>query len=389
MSSREEITYIHVGERIYHEHDDIVVGRVDCFKYPSICAKYHVQVYPTVYFLNKAIQVKYIDDFSYDSIISFAERQKSANINTAISCDQLERVAFKYGLIIVTTLAESTNENLHNVFETVAKQLKPSYWFYQFKKECKHLNIKESGIYILKKQRKKAIEFDAKKQSESNDFENLERSLKKWIRREWHPVYGEIVHGNFGKYLESGRLIVVALLDEYKPAKRFTALSEQFDGIFRKVARKYAHDEDYLFAWTSDVNLANKLTFGATKLPCALLLKPDLSYHLVFPQIQHVKNTGQDKNKIPEYITEQNLTQTIEAAKNGKIIFEGGSSYLWHVFRETISLYNILVRMYSANPVLTCLIFGFPAFVLTFVIFSTCYLDRWDDSNEKRHLKVE
>lgn len=358
-----------MAEKIYLKHDHLIVARVDCTKNGKICESYGIESYPTILYLNKDTRIKYKGDRSEDSLISFADRLTSPGINKVVECNQLKAATNRHGLIVLSTITNST-DYLRIQFESLANIFKSDYWFYQFDKTCKDF-IKNDRLYLLKRHLDKAIEFKVPENFDSGDFR---KTIMEWIRNESFPIYGTIHQRNIERYLTSGKLLILAILDEYKPAKRFSPLSHRFHKSIEGLARKYAqYDEQLLFGWTSDLELVEYITISSVSAPNLMLLKPGFLYHLTADSSFSIDKA--DEDNIPEKLREANIRSIIAAAKAGKVHFSGGNSYLYVLLRHIFSNYRKFIRMYKANPLLVALIFGFPSVIIIFVIYTTCCYD--------------
>lgn len=382
-----EPTYNNVAERIYHKHDHLIVGRVDCTKYGKICEEYRVDAYPTIIFISKDSRVKYMGDRNEDTIVTFAERLNGPSINLVNTCDQLRGAVEKHRMIVLST--SETNSELKEVFESLAQSYKANYWFYKFTakppNKCDNIDLHKESLLVLKRHLDKAIQFH-----NDNNEESLLKAALKWIGRESFPLYGQINSRNIEQALATGKSVVLAILDEYKPARRLASSSQEFHKSFERLAIRYSQDENYdklLFGWSSDLELIEYITLTSVKtLPNVIIISSNYSYHLVAQDsttaAEPSSSTETDKKaNIPKELTEHNLIDLISMLKKGELNLLGGDTYTHAILSFTLGNFNKFVRMYRANPLLVSLIFGFPSTVVVFVIYTTCFYDYGSDKS--------
>lgn len=351
----------------------MIVGRVDCTKHSKTCQDFSIESYPTIIYIGDGIKTKYRGDRSEESMLHFADRLAGPSLNKINDCKELRDKTHQHGLILLSSIKDSNNQ-IQKEFESLANTHKSEYWFYQINKTCKGLIFSE-GIYLLKRHLNKAIEFVPPK-SPDDDIKN---AIVSWIRNESFPVFGQLSKHNVEYTLATGKTIVLSILDEYKPAKKFSIISELFHKSMEKLARQLAQQEDkLLFAWTSDAELVEYITLASVKVPSLILLRPDFTYHLI-----HSDKPVDDKDKeLPENLTEGNVKQIIEKARQNKLEFSGGDSFFHSLFRIFFSNYQKFIRMYKANPLLLTLLFGFPSLIVAFVIYTTCFYDNGPNEDD-------
>lgn len=369
-----EPTYINVAERISRQHSQLIVGRVDCTKHRRVCENYNVESYPTIIYLDKDTQVKYKGDRNEESMINFAERLLSPSINHLHDCDQLKSATSKHGLIVLSTIKDF-DDKLQKQFELLAKAHRSNYWFYHLNRTCKDF-VKHESLYILKRHLNRAIQFPYHEKQD----DNLRDAIIEWINKESLPVYGQIGQRNLERHLAKDQLLALAVLDEYKPAKRFMPSSHKFHKLFEHVARSYASEDNnqLLFGWTSDIELVEFIVIGSVAKPNLILLHSNLSYHLVVENTERSQKETKGDNsedEVPEKLREFNVRKILEAAQKDKLEFQGGSSYLFVILRHIFGNLNKFMSMYRANPLLTSLLFGFPGLIVVFVVYTTCCYD--------------
>lgn len=357
-----------MADKLHSNHANLIVGRVDCTKDGAICEKYEVQSYPTIIYLNNNARVVYKGDRSVQSLVDFAERLNSPDFKQVKNCNELIQKTDQHGLIVLSAGANEDSE-LNQQFKKLASSMKQHFWFYRLQDKCKSV-ISGDGIYLLKRHLNRSIKFQPNSTDSSNDL----AELTQWLVHNSFPVYSPLNAMNFDRIVSLGKLIVIAVLDEYKPAKQFSQPSRDFHRQFEKLAREYAQiDDKLLFVWSSDLDLIQSIAIGNVLVPNIMLLKnKDLSHHIL---IRDREGSGKEENELPLKLRENNIRALIDLAKNDKLSYEGGVPYVHAILRFIFTQFNKFFNMYRASPLLASILIGLPAVIIVFVIYTTCFYD--------------
>lgn len=375
---------MNVAEHIYHNHDDLIVGRVDCTKYSQVCDEFEVRSYPKIAFLNKNLHVTYKGDRSAKSMIEFAERLKGPDILTLGNCNELKALKDRLGLLMLYALngQDDTNSSkLYESYKSLAASNKDKYWFYQTKsRDCPEL--KKEGIYLFKKNLNKSFIFDEKFDESEGKTSQIE-SIKVWLERNSFPVFGQMNSANIDHIinLEKDKDLIVAILDEYQPVRKFSQSSKEFHKVFESFVINYVqknHDNElYKFVWTSDLDLIRSILVGQVLVPNLMILRPNYTYHLVLTDAKE----SNDNDKLPEKLSNKNLLKLLDLNRSNKLEFYGGNSYLISLTRQIYGQYSVFTNMFKANPLLVSILLGLPSLIMLFVIYTTCFGNRTDEND--------
>ena len=367
------------------------MGRVDCTQHGSVCGKYAVDSYPTIIHITSNTSIRYDGDRSEASIVAFAGRLEGPNVNTVRNCGQLKEAASKHGLVILSTISNSDN-NLRIEFESLAKAYKHNYWFYQFNGTCSE-DIGDEGLYLLKRHLNKAIRFSYSTSSQETigqqDGGNLRGAIIEWLEKESFPVYGKMSYMKLESIRNTGKLLAIAVLEEYKPARRFTASSQKLHEEFESLAKTCAqHDEQVLYGWSSDPEFVESITMRSVSTPNVILVKPDLSYHLLREESSNIEAETDDLSDtndaiISDKLSIDNMKSVIMSATEGKLTFSVSNHYLHVVMRHILGSVNKFNLMYKEYPLLVSLIFGFLDAIIVIVIYRICFYENQDDASRE------
>lgn len=358
-----ELTYIEVAEKIYHAHDHLIVGQVNCDKYEQICRQYNVNGVPTILYIRGDNQVKYSGLREVKSIVSFAERMNGPDTNYISDCNQIIPEVDRRGLIIIYSAGRNLPGDIHKAFISIAAHMKRDFWFYKLYNETcmKDFSLAQTeSVFIVKRNLKRWIRFETK------DIDDPEAALTEFIRKESFPIFGPLSN----QMMNTTKLLAVAVLDEYGPANRLDLMSKKFYKVFEQFAIEEAqNNDDILFAWSTDLYSIKKIALSHVKTPNVVLIKPDMSHNML------VKLDSDQKvfpeQQLPESLSKRALSQFIQAARRGELEFTGGDTY-YHRLARYIYSYVIFVRdRYEANPVLTSLMLISMATTIVVLLYKT------------------
>lgn len=370
---------MNVAEHIYHRHDNLIVGRVDCTKYAAVCDNYQVKSYPHIAYLNKNTHVVYNGDRSDKSIIEFAERLNGPDVHSLVNCDTLDDLTNRKGIFAVFTQTKESDK-LYKAYRSVAASQKSRFWFYQLPEgnNCKDLNLSSNNLYLIKRDLPRAIRFYNSDQVVSID--ELSKSIVDWLKHNSIPVYGPVGPGNVALYLSNSKPLVLAVLDKYQPARKFSKPSEEFHEYFGGFVRKFIRQDQLnsgpLFGWTAELDFIRGLVIGQVLVPNVIIIQPNYTFYILINNEEELeKKIG--KSQIPKKLERRNLQLAL--GKLDQLAFGGGNSYLHSLLRQVYSQYCVYNDIYRANPLLVSILVILPVIIMVFVIYTTCC---YEDSSE-------
>lgn len=391
LGNKTEPTYFDVAETIYHEHDHLIVGKVDCTRYSSVCKSFNVQAYPTILFLNKQSQVIYNGKLSHDSMVDFSRRLAGPDINHIDSCQHLNKLTDQHEFVLVSNL-RNLSDPIQAEFQHLSKLLKPNFWFYQLTKPCKSPLAPDGEIFILKRHLKLPIRFNQSISQTLNlaerDDNELRSNIIGWLNWNSFPVFGQIDRHNTDHILSYSNLLVMVVLDHYEPAKQFMPTSVQLHETFGNLSKELAQHESpplssvmsdsfTTFAWTSDMSFIASVIINDFVVPNLIILKPNYSYYLhLRERPKQLSKEDQASDKLDPRLAKASLRFVISQAKAGELQFEAGSHLMTTIRRKIFTTTEGFKSMYKTNALLTLLLFGLPTSIVLFVVYTTCFSER-------------
>lgn len=308
----------------------------------------------------------------------------SPDIGSVENCDHLGALAHKHGLIVLSTESDTAETTVQVAFKSLARAMKSTHWFYRYSHPCQ--NYTSAGkLYLLKKHLNKPIPI----KEDASDTEALVSAITRQIIRESQPIFGTLSSSNIDRLLSLNKTLLVAVLDEYKPAKKFSPVSSQLYGIVEHTAIEYSqNNQDIVFVWTSDIELMRSIVIDKITIPNLVFINPDLTFHVHLTQDDSTKQKEPTNKMLPKYLEKDNIVRLIRSYSSGNINFEG-DGVLSPSLRALYGYYIRIISMYQANPLLCGVLIGFPSLVVIFVIYTTCCMDSSNYTNETEYQALD
>lgn len=384
---RLEPIYHRVAEKIYHNHDHLLVGRVDCTKYNNVCQHYDVQSYPTILFINRDSRYEFSSsERSVELIVNFAERLHGPDVKELNDC-VIDKLSNNHNQIVVSSFKNTSNE-VHLAFKKVAKQMKTDFCFFHLNSICND-TLDEENLYLVKKYIDQPLKFEY---SDDATTDELAEYFKQWLDLESFPIYGQIHRLNYEKLLDLNRTLVLAIIEKYEQARQFTIPSakfyKQFEGLVPTLVQSHPQ---YTYAWTSDLELIYRIIIGQIPTPNLMILKPDKSFHYM---MENATTENESINKVPSSLSDEFIIELIRKAGKGRLNFFGGNDIYTEFKRFIFTKYIQFHRLVLANPLLTSILVLLPTVGVSLIIYITCFTDGVffdeqdiNDDEENEHLE--
>lgn len=439
-----EPTYLNVAEKIYHGHDNLIVGRIDCSKFKIVCAQYSINEYPTIVFLKGKEKYIYNDDSNTaQTIIEFAERLHAPTIEWISECKHIFKIAKSKGVVVLGTFDfDDDNDNGYHekrksnhekqqsnkLFSAYSyaihkHKLRIDYWFYATHKACFKDFIRRKLTSVGNDTTNGSADDGTKTKEKTNHSHgnndllimkgdthepsstlnswisekgyekntDITKLIVRWVRYEAFPVFKSYSRYNLKTALASGKHFLIAVLEDYKPAKQMLKNSLALKDVVEKMAVKHAlsgQNSSLVYGYTTDIDFVNEIAIRFVKpLPNIMLLKPDMSFTLMrtdeengnkqkqvtSPSSSWSKSAGSSMSSspyelkesqqmqqvasiLPKDLSEMSILQFIELAMGEQLPLEGGSAYWLQVLRKLFSLYSTIIQMTTGNKELVILL---------------------------------
>ncbi|KAG9508413.1 Protein disulfide-isomerase TMX3 [Fragariocoptes setiger] len=371
-----EPTYDKVAETIYHKHDHLLVGRLDCAKYSSVCQEFDIKSYPTLMYISNERRISYEGERFADSIVNFAERLHGPDIRT-VGCSTLKEMRDKQGVVFVANVKDKTSD-LWKDFQKLAKNLVTSDWFFEISEDCSRLfgpDMRQQGVFVLKANRTKVDKFSC---PDTLDSTNTSTSLQltEWAKQNRLPVFSRIGSSNLNRALQTRKMLVLALVEEYVPLHRLYPTSQTFVDMLITLSQEFeSYDDQLLFGWTGDLDTINSIAIQTiSPIPNLIVITHNLTYYMPENYSSGTPTTNSIRGLLRDIVDRK---PTLRAY--------GGDSIYHRMLRLVYDTFASLVRMYHGNPILTLLLTGLPGLFLTAILYTVCCYDSYsveDDETE-------
>jgi len=180
--------------------------------------------------------------------------------------------------------------------------------------------------------------------------------------------------------MQSGKLLVLALVEEHKSVQRLVSSKhEELKDLTEAIAGRYVNNDPvtghsrFIFGWTSELDTINSFAIKTINpLPNLIVINTtNLEYWML---------------KENEPLSAANIIQLLDdiASSEGPKLRppQGGNSWPARIQRMAFDTWTALHTMYKGNPVLTLLLFGLPLGFLSIIIYTSCFSDIFEAKEE-------
>lgn len=356
-----------MAEQSAEESLPLYVVRVDCTRFPQVATEFSIKGFPTIMFVQPNRIVEYYGDRTAEEILDFARRLSGPPMRSLASCNDLAALARKRRVFFV----HFTDKSIWTNYSDSAKVFHSSDWFYLVKQTC--AGYEPNSVYVVKnsgnhfKTYRYPIEYFINK-------ENGAVSLVEWIKRERYPKFIRITAANLDHFLNTHKTLVLLAIEHNPYSKRITlSTAEQahFDKL-EQLANENDQESELMFAWTDQLDMLNSLLLRTVSpLPAYILINSTDSTH---HQVHH----SDAANQIALIVKTLTLGDSLKKPQ-----FVGGKWFLTPMHRMAFDTYAGMRQMYTANPVLTVILFGLPACLVTLLVYCACFTNFLEGSDEE------
>lgn len=268
-------------------------------------------------------------------------------------------------------------------FYMVAENNQAVGYFYSTSYEVgsKHFEIADQKPSIIVFKENAATEFEAPviTSSKSEDeLAELNATLHTWVCQEKFLTFPRITIENFYQYQQTGKYLVIAVVEENKLNELITHEQEFRDMIERIIKTKRdKYHKKFQFGWTG-TNLAHYIVSSYLQTPTLIVFNSTTSHH-------HIPEDD------PLEMTADAIEMFLEGILDTSVPAQGGDHYHIRLKRAFFDFRRSFYEMFKGNPVLLCVIVGLPGgffAMICYSIFCSDILDA-DDEEDDGHEKKE
>ncbi|CAD5117893.1 DgyrCDS6637 [Dimorphilus gyrociliatus] len=364
-------------EPIYHqvyldlEKSHIKVAKLDATRHTTVSAKYEVQGFPTILFIQGDRVFKHQGDRTKEAITEFAKRALGPTIKVIsngakyfdIRSEHADSSFFLYigaqqGLSELMTKFAAVTDKLavHSYYYSCERKILPP----DFVKHLQH----DPTLVVFKD--REWYEY------EPGESGVTRSSVEAFVARERHLAFPKLAGGGgLSDMSDLRKKIVVIVVNDAD--KESVKLNSRMKDIATMMSTKYRRDfhAHFQFAWMDDPETMNTITMTTLKLPALIVFDTETQYYYL-PEFNLVD------------ITYNSFSKFLNEIRDGSAPSFGGTGFLQRVKRIA---YDIWIAVYAEiDAVLgelgwwALMIFGIPATVISLVCYSFWCLEPIDDS---------
>ncbi|RWS03494.1 protein disulfide-isomerase TMX3-like protein, partial [Dinothrombium tinctorium] len=349
-------TFMQVAQLVHNEDIGVLVGQVDCTRFTGVATHFNIKGFPTILFISSNKVVEYHGDRNKEDIVDFALRLSGPPIKPISRCDDIEGNLARHHIYFASIGMDPVWSN----FSDAAEAYIATSWFYQIPFQCPDY---ENGIYAIKSSivaTKKNVKFP----------NGTGISLNEWIKQQRFPQFVKLTPGNFNLLFNSGKILAIALVEEYRIVNRLVSIRDmEFRDLMEAIAHTYDSEERIIFAWTSHLDMINSIAMQTiSPLPNLIFINSiTLEYYLM-----------------DDELIAQNIIDLLNKIKTNftAIRFRGGDSIHHRAMRMVYEGFTTLMMMYKGNPILTLLVFGLPLSFLAVIVYTSCFSEMTEANEE-------
>ncbi|XP_075933554.1 protein disulfide-isomerase tmx3a-like isoform X2 [Anarhichas minor] len=306
-----------IGSELRSLGSPVNVGKSDATASTGLAKEFKVRGYPAILMLKKDVKYNYSGPRTKDGILDFANRVGGPLVRSLSSLQLFQHAMNRHDVMFVYVGATSQ-------LKVVSLSTLPA------------VVVFKDGTYFT---------FD----------EELDGDLKSWINRERFPNYLRIDSYTLYAMGESGKLVVLALVEEKTPCEE----SVRYKGLVEKVSADYRefYSRNFYFGFMEGSDYINGLVMGEVVVPSFIVV-----------------NLSSDGYFLPPVAvkTERHLLDFLNGVLDGSIQFQGGNGVYQRARRFVYDIKVTLTPVFSQTPLLGCFLVGFPIAIVAVFFYFCC-----------------
>ncbi|XP_074130278.1 protein disulfide-isomerase TMX3 isoform X2 [Sminthopsis crassicaudata] len=353
---RLEPVWNEVGLEMKRLRSPVKVGKMDATSYTSIASEFGVRGYPTIKLLKNDLAYNYRGPRTRDDIIEFAHRVSGALIRPLPSQQMFEHVKKRHRVLFLYVGGESP---LKEKYIEVASELIVYTYFFSASEEV----IPE---YVTLNEMPAVLVFKDETYFVYDEYEDGD--LKSWVNRERFQNYLTVDGFTLYELTDTGKLIVIAVIDGKNATIEHTRLKE----VIQEIAKDYRdrfNRRDFQFGHIDGSDYVNNLLMDELSIPTVVAI--NTSNHQYFLPTRHIEST-------------EDVMQFISDILDGTIEARGGDGILQRLKRICYDVRTTVVSVFKSSPFLGCFLFGLPLGVISIMCYGIYTADTDGAYTEER-----
>ncbi|XP_075933553.1 protein disulfide-isomerase tmx3a-like isoform X1 [Anarhichas minor] len=332
-----------IGSELRSLGSPVNVGKSDATASTGLAKEFKVRGYPAILMLKKDVKYNYSGPRTKDGILDFANRVGGPLVRSLSSLQLFQHAMNRHDVMFVYVGATS---QLKGNYTSAAEELIVHTFFFSSSRDVlpKVVSLSTLPAVVVFKDGT-YFTFD----------EELDGDLKSWINRERFPNYLRIDSYTLYAMGESGKLVVLALVEEKTPCEE----SVRYKGLVEKVSADYRefYSRNFYFGFMEGSDYINGLVMGEVVVPSFIVV-----------------NLSSDGYFLPPVAvkTERHLLDFLNGVLDGSIQFQGGNGVYQRARRFVYDIKVTLTPVFSQTPLLGCFLVGFPIAIVAVFFYFCC-----------------
>ncbi|XP_070829707.1 protein disulfide-isomerase tmx3a-like [Chaetodon trifascialis] len=332
-----------IGAELKSLGSPVNVGKSDASVSTGLAKEFRVRGYPAILMLKKDVKYNYSGPRTRDGIMDFVNRVGGPLVRSLSSLQLFQHAMSRHNVMFVYVGATSP---LKGNYTSAAEELIVHTYFFSTSRDVlpKAVSLPSLPAVVVFK--------------DGTYFtfnEELDGDLKSWINRERFPNYFKIDSYTLYTMGESGKLVVLVLVEE----KSLSEKSLRFKSLVDKVAADYReiYSRNFHFGFMEGSDYINGLVMGEVTVPSIIVV-----------------NLSNDGYFLPLGVmeTERHLLDFLNGVLDGSIQCQGGNNVGQRIKRLIYDAKVTLTPVFQQAPLFGCLLVGFPLIIAAVFCYLCC-----------------
>ncbi|XP_041805927.1 protein disulfide-isomerase TMX3-like [Chelmon rostratus] len=332
-----------IGSELKSLGSPVNVGKSDATVSTGLAKEFRVRGYPAIIMLKKDVKYNYSGPRTREGIMDFANRVGGPLVRSLSSLQLFQHAMNHHDVMFVYVGATS---QLKGKYISAAEELIVHTYFFSTSRDVlpKAVSLPSLPAVMVFK--------------DGTYFtfnEELDGDLKSWINRERFPNYLKIDGYTLYAMGESGKLVVLALVEE----KGLSEESLRFKSLVEKVAADYReiYSRNFLFGFMEGSGYINGLVMGEVTVPSFIVVNLSNDGYFLPPGAME---------------TERHLLDFLNGVLDGSIQCQGGNGVGQRLKRFVYDAKLTLLPVFHRAPLLGCFLVGFPLTIAAVFCYLCC-----------------
>ncbi|XP_038666012.1 protein disulfide-isomerase TMX3-like isoform X2 [Scyliorhinus canicula] len=349
-----------VAAEMFSSGSPIKVGKMDATIYAGIASEFGVRGYPTIKLLKGDLAYNYRGPRTKEDIIEFAGRVSGPLVRSLSTQQLFDHWQKRHPVFFVYVGGESP---LKEKFFEVAAELIVYTYFFSASEDAlpEDVSVQELPAVLV-----------VKDGTYYTYDEYEDGDLSSWVTKERFLGYVHIDGFTLYELAETGKLVVVAVIDSTNSSEEHISLK----AMTQEIATGYREQfhRNFQFGHIDGADYINSVIMDEVIVPSIVVL-----------------NTSNQQYFIPETAIGniEDLIKFITDILEGSAQAQGGDSFYYRVRRLLYDGKSTILSVFKTSPLLGCFLFGLPLGVISIMCYGIWTADGEYEPEEGELLQNE